>query len=51
MLSSKNHPTVDQIYKMVLQKFPTISLAIVYQTVHLLKELGLLQELGFQTQV
>jgi len=47
ILSSKDHPTADQIYQKILQKFPTISLATVYQTVHLLKELGLLQELGF----
>jgi len=47
ILSSKGHPTADQIYERVLQKFPTISLATVYQTLHLLKELGLLQELGF----
>ncbi|NWG10646.1 transcriptional repressor [Candidatus Bathyarchaeota archaeon] len=47
ILSSQNHPTADQIYQKILRKFPTISLATVYQTLHLLKELGLLQELGF----
>jgi Fur family peroxide stress response transcriptional regulator len=47
ILSSKDHPTADQIYHKILQKFPTVSLATVYQTLHLLKELGLLQELGF----
>lgn len=47
ILSSKDHPTADQIYQKILQKFPTISLATVYQTLHLLKELRLLQELRF----
>ncbi|MHA1651823.1 MAG: Fur family transcriptional regulator, partial [Candidatus Helarchaeota archaeon] len=47
VLSSKDHPTADQIYKKLKQKFPTISLATVYQTLHLLKDLGLLLELGF----
>ncbi|MGQ9543872.1 MAG: Fur family transcriptional regulator [Candidatus Bathyarchaeia archaeon] len=47
ILSSKDHPTADQIYQKLLRKFPTISLATIYQTLHLLKELGLLQELGF----
>lgn len=47
ILSSKDHPTAEQIYQKILRKFPTISLATVYQTLHLLKELGLLQELGF----
>jgi Fur family peroxide stress response transcriptional regulator len=46
-LSSKDHPTADQIHKEVIKKYPAISLATVYQTLHLLKEIGLLQELGF----
>lgn len=47
ILSSNKHPTVDQIYEKVKKKHPTISLATVYQTLHLLTEIGLLQELGF----
>src|SRR3989337_144657 len=47
ILSSKDHPTADQIYQKVSKEFPAISLATVYHTIHLLKELGLLQELGF----
>jgi len=46
ILSSKEHPTADQIYQKVKEKFPTISSATVYQTLHLLRGLGLLQELG-----
>lgn len=47
VLSSKEHPTVDQAYKAVKKRHPTISLATIYQTLHLLVDLGLLQELGF----
>lgn len=47
MLSSKEHPTADQIYQKVKVKFPTISLTTVYQVLHLLETLGLLQELKF----
>ena len=44
---SEGHPSVEQIYEQVKQDFPTTSLATVYKTVTLLKELGELLELGF----
>jgi Fur family peroxide stress response transcriptional regulator len=47
LLSSKNHPSADQIYQEVKKTYPTISLATVYFTLDLLKDLGLVQELGF----
>jgi len=47
ILSSKDHPTADQIHQEVKKKHPTMSLATVYQTLHLLSEIGMLQELGF----
>ena len=47
VLSSKEHPTVDQVYQVAQKKHPTLSLATVYQTLHLLTEIGMLQELGF----
>jgi len=47
LLSSKNHPSADQIYQEVKKLYPTISLATVYCTLDLLKDLGLVQELGF----
>ena len=46
VLSSKDHPTAEQIYQAVKKKYPTLSPATVYQTLHLLTEIGLLQELG-----
>ncbi len=47
ILSRKDHPTANQIYQALKEEYPTISLGTIYKTLHLLKELGLLQELGF----
>jgi Fur family peroxide stress response transcriptional regulator len=47
LFSSKDHPSADQIYQEVKKQYPTISLATVYFTLDLLKDLGLVQELGF----
>lgn len=51
ILSSKEHPTADQIYERVKKRHPTISLATVYQTLHRLSKIGLLQELGFSDSI
>jgi Fur family transcriptional regulator, peroxide stress response regulator len=45
VLSSKEHPSADYAYKEIKKNYPKLSLATVYQTFHLLTELGLLQEL------
>ena len=47
IFSRKDHPTAEQIYQNVKNKYPMISLGTIYKTLHLLKELGLIQELGF----
>jgi len=47
VLSSKAHPTADQIYEEVKKTHSAISLATVYFTLDLLRGLGLLQELSF----
>ncbi len=44
---SEGHPTVEMIYERVRKDFPTTSLATIYKTVSLLKELGEVLELGF----
>jgi Fur family peroxide stress response transcriptional regulator len=44
---SEGHPSVEQIYEQVKPDFPTTSLATVYKTVSLSKELGEVLELGF----
>jgi Fur family peroxide stress response transcriptional regulator len=47
LASSSEHPTVERIYEQVKSDFPTTSLATVYKTVTLLKELDEVLELGF----
>lgn len=47
ILSSKDHPTADQIHQKVKKKYSTMSLATVYQALHLLEDMRLLQELRF----
>ncbi len=46
-LNSTEHPSVERVYKQVRADFPTTSLATVYKTVHLLKEIGEILEIGF----
>jgi len=45
--ASEGHPSVDDIYRQVKIEFPTTSLATVYKTISLLKELNEVLELGF----
>jgi Fur family peroxide stress response transcriptional regulator len=47
LASSEEHPTVDEIYTEVRKKFPTTSIATVYKTIAMLKELNEVLELGF----
>ena len=47
LAESEGHPTVEQIYAQVRAEFPTTSLATVYKTIALLKELNEVLELGF----
>jgi Fur family transcriptional regulator, peroxide stress response regulator len=47
LAGSKSHPSVDDIYQEVKAEFSTTSLATVYKTVSLLKELNEVLELGF----
>jgi Fur family peroxide stress response transcriptional regulator len=44
---SESHPSVEKIYQQLHDDFPTMSLATVYKTVSLVKDLGELLELGF----
>ena len=45
---SKDHPTVDEIHKDIRKRYPTMSVATVYSTLELLKELGEIQELSIR---
>jgi Fur family peroxide stress response transcriptional regulator len=47
VLGNREHPTAQRIYGEVKKVHPTVSLATVYQTLQILKELDLVQELGF----
>ena len=44
---SEGHPTVERIYESVRAEFPTTSIATIYKTVNLLKQLNEVLELGF----
>jgi len=46
-LRGRNHPTAQRIYGEVKRVHPTVSLATVYKTLHVLNELHLVQELPF----
>ena len=45
--SSEGHPSAAHLYEQIKTQFPTTSLATVYKTLNLLKELGEVLELGF----
>jgi Fur family peroxide stress response transcriptional regulator len=45
--ANEGHPSVEQIYERVKVDFPMTSLATVYKTVTVLKEMGEVLELGF----
>jgi Fur family transcriptional regulator, peroxide stress response regulator len=44
---SDSHPSVETVYAAVKPNFPTTSLATVYKTIALLKEVGEVFEIGF----
>ena len=43
--SVKTHPTADEVYDMVRQELPRISLGTVYRNLEVLSEMGLIQKL------
>ena len=47
LVTSEEHPSVEQIYEQVKADFPMTSLATIYKTVTLLKEMGEILELSF----
>jgi Fur family peroxide stress response transcriptional regulator len=47
VLSSREHPTAQRIYREMKRLHPTVSVATVYKTLRVLKELRLVQELAF----
>jgi len=47
LATSAGHPSVEKIYQKVKKDFPTTSLATVYKTLIVMKEMGEVLELGF----
>ena len=47
LAESRGHPSVEDIYEKVRVNFPTTSLATVYKTITVIKELGEVLELEF----
>jgi Fur family peroxide stress response transcriptional regulator len=45
--SSSDHPSIEQVYDQIKEKFPMMSLATVYKTVAVLKNQGEILELPF----
>jgi Fur family peroxide stress response transcriptional regulator len=50
LVSDKTHPTVDSVYAAVKKEFPMTSLATVYKTIAVLKDLDEVKELHFDNQ-
>jgi Fur family transcriptional regulator, peroxide stress response regulator len=46
ILSDNSHPTVQRVYSEVKRVHPTVSLATVYKTIQILREVDLIQELS-----
>ena len=48
MVTSTDHPSVQQIHERVAEAFPYITMATVYSTLAMLEKKGMVQELPFQ---
>jgi Fur family transcriptional regulator, peroxide stress response regulator len=47
LAASEGHPSASHLYEQIKVQFPTTSLATIYKTLNLLKEMGEVLELGF----
>ena len=47
LAASERHPSAAQLYDLIKEQFPTTSLATVYKTLNLLREMDEVLELGF----
>ncbi len=50
LAESRGHPSVEDIYEKVRVNFPTTSLATVYKTITVIKEIGEVLELEFSNE-
>ena len=47
LLKSKEHPTVEEIYNQIKEKYPYVSMATVYRTVEILENIGLVKRVCY----
>lgn len=47
LINSLSHPTADDIYKSLEEKFPNMSVATVYNNLRVFREVGLVKELTY----
>src|SRR5699024_3189361 len=47
LLESEAHPTADEIYEALEEKFPNMSVATVYNNLRVLRKVGLVRELTY----
>ena len=47
LAASRGHPSAEHVFDKIRAEFPTTSLATVYKTIAILKEMGEVLELGF----
>lgn len=47
LLTSMSHPTADEIYRALEDKFPNMSVATVYNNLRVLKNIGIVKELTY----
>jgi Fur family peroxide stress response transcriptional regulator len=47
LLETMTHPTADEIYKALVDRFPSMSVATVYNNLRVFKEAGLVRELNY----
>lgn len=47
LIESMSHPTADEIYKALSDRFPNMSVATVYNNLRVFKEVGIVSELTF----
>jgi Fur family peroxide stress response transcriptional regulator len=46
LVASEGHPSVGRVYETVRREFPTTSIATIYKTVHLLKQINEVMEIA-----
>lgn len=51
LIDNKDHMSAEEIFESIHDRYPMISLATIYKTIHLLKEIGEITELNFLNHV